>query len=89
MLFFLAGIKAGAVYGGGAAAPSEVTQAAAALREALQDPDVPDRDRGILLAQYRKARDTARQRAAQAAGELRDLLTQRQEAILVTLGLLE
>jgi hypothetical protein len=75
--------------GGGAAAPSEVSEAAAALREALQDADVPDRDRGILLAQYRKARDNARQRVAQAESELRELVTQRQEAILVNIGLME
>jgi len=75
--------------GGGPAEPSEFTEAARALREALQDPDVPDRDRAILLAEYRKAREKARQRVTQVEGELRDLLTQRQEAILVNMGLME
>jgi len=68
---------------------SDVEAAAELVRLAAQDPDVPDRDTTIALAQYRKAREKARERLATAQKDLRDLLTQRQEAILVTLGLLE
>jgi hypothetical protein len=75
--------------GPGPSEPSELTEAAATLREALRDPDVPDRDRRLVLEDYRRARDKARQRVAKAEAELRDLLTQRQEALLVTMGLLE
>ena len=86
------GSRPGGVGGFGGPGPSEaseLTDAAAELREALRDPDVPDRDRRLLLEQYRRARDKARQRVAKAEADLRDLLTQRQEAVLVTMGLLE
>jgi hypothetical protein len=83
------GPAAGGFGAPGPSEPTELTGAAAALREALRDPDVPDRDRRLLLEDYRRVREKARQRIAKAEAELRDLLTQRQEAVLVTMGLLE
>jgi hypothetical protein len=76
-------------FGPGPQESSAVEEAAAAVREASQDPSVPDRDTALALREYRKARDRARERLATAERDLRELLTQRQEAILVTLGLLE
>ena len=81
-------------FGGGLGGPSsaegaEVAEAAAALRDGLRDPDVPDRDRRLLLEDYRRAREKSRKCVTQAESELRDLLTPRQEAILVNLGLSE
>jgi hypothetical protein len=79
----------GGFFGGNPGEQSEVQQAAAALRESARDPDVPARDTVIALKDYRSARSKARQRVADAERELKELLTQRQEAILLTNGLLE
>jgi hypothetical protein len=79
----------GGFFGGNAGAQSEVEQAAAELRDSARDPDVPARDTTIALKGYRSARDKARQRVADAERELKELLTQRQEAILLMNGLLE
>jgi len=68
---------------------TEVEEAAVALREAARDPDVPARDTSLALKDYRAARAKARQRMADAERELKELLTQRQEAILLMNGLLE
>jgi hypothetical protein len=79
----------GGFLGGNSGEPSEVEQAAAALREAARDPDLPARDTALALKDYRSAREKARQRVADAQRELKELLTQRQEAILLMNGLLE
>jgi len=75
--------------GTGSGEPSAVQEAASALREATRDPDVAARDTAIALRDYRAARDRARKRATEVEQELRELLTQRQEAILLMNGLLE
>ena len=75
--------------GANAGEPSAVQEAAAALREATRDPDIAARDTAIALRDYRAARDTARKRATEVEQELREFLTQRQEAILMMNGLLE
>ena len=69
--------------------PSELELAAEAVRLAARDPDIPNRDTSLALKEYRKERDKARSKLAAAEQELRDLVTQRQEAILVMLGVLE
>ena len=69
--------------------PSDLEMAAEAVRLAARDPDVPNRDTSLALKEYRKERDKARAKLAAAEQELRDLVTQRQEAILVMLGVLE
>ena len=69
--------------------PSDLELAAEAVRLAARDPDIPNRDTSLALKEYRKERDKARAKLAAAEQELRDLVTQRQEAILVMLGVLE
>ena len=71
------------------AEPSDLELAAEAVRMAARDPDVPDRDTILALREYRKARDKARERLAAAERDVRELLTQRQEAILLMIGLVE
>jgi hypothetical protein len=83
------GGRGGGFLGANSGEPSEVEEAASALREAARDPDVPARDTALVLKDYRSAREKARRRVADAQRELRDLLTQRQEAILLMNGLLE
>jgi len=83
------GGRGGGFFGANAAPQSEVEQAAAALRGAARDPDVAARDTVIALKDYRKAREKARQRVANAERELKELLSQRQEAILLMNGMLE
>jgi hypothetical protein len=83
------GGRGGLLGAGNVGEPSEVEAAAADLREAARDPDVARRDTVLALKDYRSARDKARQRVADAERELKELLTQRQEAILLMNGLLE
>ena len=79
----------GGFFGGGAGEPSEVEEAAAAVREAASDPDIDRRETAIRLREYRRVRDKARQHLDQVQRDLRELLTARQEGILVMLGFLE
>ena len=79
----------GNLFGPGPGEPSEVEHAAETVRMAVNEPDIPDRDARLALEHYRKAREKARGRLAEAERELRELITQRQEAMLVMLGLLE
>jgi len=81
----------------GAGPPAEIDGAelfradvrdAAAVREATQDSDVDVRETTIRLREYRKVRDKARQRLEESERDLRELLSVRQEGILVMLGLL-
>ena len=69
--------------------PSEVEEAAEAVREAAEDPDVGPREAGRRLATYRKAREKARERLDKAEREVKELLTHRQEGILLMMGLVE
>jgi hypothetical protein len=91
------GMRGGFGFGGGArlapavpagGLPSEVQEAAAELRAALEDPDAQQIEVRRHVTAYQKARDKARQKLEAAQQELRDLLTLRQEAILVVAGLL-
>ena len=59
------------------------------LRKALEDPDAPADGVAKKLAAMREARDKARAELDAARKELKDSITPRQEAILVTLGVLE
>jgi len=68
--------------------PSEVEEAAEDVREAAADPDLPGAEVARRLTAYRKAREKAREKLDAAERELRDLLTQRQEAILTIAGML-
>jgi len=64
-------------------------KAAEALREILAKEDAKPEDIRVGLKAYREAREKARQELAKAQGELREIVTARQEAQLVLMGLLE
>lgn len=68
---------------------SPVQQAAADLRAVTSNKDAKPEDIKAKLDAYRQARAQAKTQLAGAQQELRGLLTQRQEATLVELGLLE
>jgi len=77
-------------FGGNNLAPTtEVEEAAADLREVAQDPTVNSAEAKRRLSIYRKAREKARQRVEEAGRDLKELLSQRQEGLLVMLGVLE
>ena len=68
--------------------PSKVDEAETALREAARDPDVHANDVARQLADFRQARDAARKKLDEAEGELKAVLTQRQESVLIVVGIL-
>jgi hypothetical protein len=77
-------------FGGNNLAPTtEVEEAAAELREVAQDLSVNSAEAKRRLSIYRKAREKARQRVEQAERDLKEVLSQRQEGLLVMLGVLE
>jgi hypothetical protein len=75
--------------GNNAAPASEIEEAAADLRDVARDPTVNSAEAKRRLFIYRKARDKARQRVEDAERDLKELLSQRQEGLLVMLGILE
>jgi len=76
--------------GGGDNQPTTpVAKASADLRTALDNKDTPAEDIAKKLAALREARDKARADLAAVQKELKEVLTQRQEAVLVTMGMLE
>ena len=76
--------------GGGNQADQTVTgRAAQALQTALQDTNTSPQQIAQLITAYRQARDVARQRLADAQKDLKELLTPRQEAVLLTNNILE
>jgi hypothetical protein len=66
-----------------------VAKASADLRTALENKDTPADEIAKKLAALREARDKARADLATVQKELKEVLTQRQEAVLVTMGMLE
>lgn len=68
---------------------SPVRQASDDLRKALENKDTPAEDISKKLSALREAREKARADLQAAQKELKELLTQRQEAILVSMGMLE
>jgi hypothetical protein len=78
--------------GGGGAdnqATTPVAKASADLRTVLENKDTPAEDIAKKLAALREARDKARTDLQAVQKELKEVLTQRQEAVLVTMGMLE
>jgi TolA-binding protein len=77
--------------GGGADQPAEtpVAKAAQDLRQALDNKDTKAEDILAKLKTLRETREKAREEQAKAQKELKEVLTQRQEAVLVLMGLLE
>ena len=66
-----------------------VAKASADLRTTLENKDAPADDIKTKLAALRDAREKARAELQAAQKELKEVLTQRQEAVLVTNGMLE
>jgi hypothetical protein len=68
---------------------SPISKAANELRTALDDKATSGEDVAKKLTAYREARSKARDELAKAQKDLRELLTQRQEASLVLAGMLD
>ena len=84
------GFGGGGRRGGGDQQPTtESGKASADLRAALENKDTPADEIAKKLAAYREARDKGRAQVAAAQKELKEILTQRQEAALVNMGMLE
>lgn len=76
--------------GGDANQPqSELARAAQELRTSLENKETPADTIAAKLKTYREARDKAREAVTAAQKELKELLTQRQEAVLVNMGILD
>lgn len=70
-------------------AQNEVDKTSAELTKVLANKDAKAEDIKAALTAYRAARDKAKENLAKAQKELRDLVTARQEAVLVTMGVLD
>lgn len=68
---------------------SAVAKASADLKAAIDDKSTPPAVLAQKLAALRDAKEKAKADAATAQKELKELLTQRQEAVLVNMGILE
>lgn len=75
--------------GGGCASPTPTAKASAELRTLLENKDASADDIKAKLAALREARAKTRADLEAARKELKEVLTQRQEAVLVTNGMLE
>ena len=69
--------------------PSDVQQARIALRETIENKDSTPTDIADKLKAFREARAAARAQLVQAQDDLRQFLTMKQEATLVSMGLLD
>jgi multidrug efflux pump subunit AcrB len=68
---------------------TETGKASQELRTALENKDTPADEIAKKLAAFREARDKGRAQLQAAQKELKEILTQRQEAVLVNMGMLE
>jgi hypothetical protein len=75
--------------GGDDANASPVQKASRDLRTALENKDTPAEEITKKLAALREAREKGRAELAAAQKDLKEVLTPRQEAVLVTFGMLE
>jgi hypothetical protein len=69
--------------------PSEVQKARIALRDTIDNKDSTPTDIADKLKAFREARAAARTELVQAQDDLRQFLTMKQEATLVSMGLLD
>ena len=69
--------------------PSDVQKARIALRETIENKDSTPTDIADKLKAFREARAAARAELTQAQDDLRQFLTMKQEATLVSMGLLD
>src|SRR5690349_3289506 len=86
---FGGGRRGGGGGGGDQQPTTEVGKASADLRTALENKDTPADDIAKKLAAYREARDKGRAALQASQKELKEILTQRQEAVMVNMGMLE
>lgn len=75
--------------GGGDQPESKVSTASRELRDAVGKKETSNEEIAKKLAAYREARDKARADLTAAQKELKELLTPRQEAVLVSMSMLE
>jgi Spy/CpxP family protein refolding chaperone len=75
--------------GGGDQPTSAVQKAREDLRNTLQNQSASADEIAAKLKAYREARDKAQQDLQTAQKELKDVLTQRQEAVLVSFGMID
>jgi hypothetical protein len=75
--------------GGGDQPQTPVAKASADLRSGLENKDLPAEEIARRLTALREARNKARDELTKSQKELKELLTQRQEAMLVMAGMLE
>ena len=75
--------------GGDSENASPVSKASRELRTALENKDTPAEEITKKLTALREAREKGRAELAAAQKELKEVLTARQEAVLVTFGMLE
>lgn len=68
---------------------SPVSKAAEELRSGLDDSNTNPQELAKRLAAYREAREQARAKLTVAQKELKDLLSQRQEAVMLMMGMIE
>lgn len=85
----LMGRMGGGPAGAGAAGQSEVQKTRQALQELLKNKDASASDIKTALTAYQEARKKLKADLDQARKELRDILTVRQEGLLVQMGMLE
>jgi hypothetical protein len=84
------GIGGGAApAGGGRPEPSEVQKRLQALQDLMKNKDATAEDMRDAMVAYRDAKTKAAAELEKARGELKELVTLKQEARLVTLGILE
>lgn len=83
----------GMVFGGGRRDESQqrsgAQQASGELRKTLENKDATPEEIASKLKSLREAREKSKAELTAAQKELKELLTQRQEAIFVTMGILE
>jgi len=85
----LARFGAGGAVAGGQPEPSEVQKKLQALQELLRNKESSVEEVRLALAAYREAKTKAAAELEKARAELREVVTVKQEARLVALGLLE
>jgi hypothetical protein len=69
--------------------PSPVREARRAVQAAIDDGNTSPQDLAAKLKAYRDARDKAREDLTSAQKELKELLSQKQEAVLLMSGMIE
>ena len=69
--------------------PSPLAKASEALQAAIKDPNTDAKQYAAAMAAFRDARDSARKQLVDAQKDLKDVLTAKQEAVLLGTGLID